>query len=76
MSGRGRGITSLAQMHRDMQNLQRQEEYLTNMFDSQTIIQREASDEEIDQGDVDHHIEHEEEQLGHMNFRERVLRPL
>jgi hypothetical protein len=47
-------------MHKDMKNLQRQVENSTNMLASQRIIQREVSDEETDQGDVDQHIEHEE----------------
>jgi hypothetical protein len=40
---------------------------------SQRIIQREVSDEEIDQGDPDQHIEHEEEQLERVTFEERML---
>jgi hypothetical protein len=66
----------LAQMHRDMQNLQRQVADLTNVLASQRIIQREVFDEETNQGDVDQHIEHEEEQLECMNFEERMLRAL
>jgi hypothetical protein len=35
-----------------------------------------VSNEEIDQGDVDQHIEHEEEQSERMTFEERILRAL
>jgi hypothetical protein len=56
MVGRGRGRTSLAQMHKDIQNLQMQVADLANMLASQRIIQREVFDEETNQGDVDHHI--------------------
>ena len=84
MVGRGRGREGyLAQMHRDMKNLQRKVADLANMLASQRIIQREVYDEDTDQGDVDQHIEHdkeheehEEEQLEHMNFEERMLRAL
>ena len=63
-------------MCRDMENLQRQVEGLTNVLDNPRIIWREASDDETDQGDVDQHIEHEEEQVGHMTFEERMLKAL
>ena len=53
MVGRERGREGLAQMRRDMKNLQRQVAYLTSMLASQRIIQREVFDEEIDQGNVD-----------------------
>jgi hypothetical protein len=56
MVGRGRGRVDLTQMHKDMQNLQRQAVDLTHIMASQRIIQREVSNEEIDQGDVDQHI--------------------
>jgi hypothetical protein len=56
MVGRGRGRAGLAQMRRDMKNLQRQVADLTNVLASQRIIQREVFDEETDQGDVDQHI--------------------
>jgi hypothetical protein len=56
MVGRGRGRACLAQMRRDMKNLQRQVEDLTNMLTSHRIIQRELSYEETYQGDVDQHI--------------------
>ena len=46
------------------------------MLASQRIIQREVSNEGKVQGDVDQHIEHEEEQLKCMNFEERMLRAL
>jgi hypothetical protein len=59
-SGRGR-VGYLAQMCKDMQNLQRQVEYLTIMLASQRIIQREVSDEETVRGDVDQYIKLEEE---------------
>jgi hypothetical protein len=83
MVGRGRGRACLVQMCRDMKNLQRQVADLTSMLASQRIIQRELSDEEIYQGNVDQHIEHEEkhgeheeEQLECMYFEERMLRDL
>ena len=79
MAGRGRGRAGLAQMHRDMQDLQRQLADLTNMLASQRIIQRVVFDEETNQGDVDQHIEHEdheEEKLEPMPFEERMLRAL
>ena len=60
MVGRGRGRESLAQMCRDMQNLQRKLANLTSMLANQRIIQREVYDEDTDQGDVDKYIEHEE----------------
>ena len=63
-------------MHRDMQNLQRQVEDFTNVLTSQRIIQREVSNEGIVQGDVDQHTKHEEEQLEHMTFEERMLKAL
>jgi hypothetical protein len=53
MVGRGRGRAGLAQMRRDMQNLQRKVADLTNVLASQRIIQREVSDEETNQGDID-----------------------
>ena len=34
------------------------------------------SNEEIDQRDVDQHTKHEEEQLEHMTFEERMIRAL
>ena len=53
------------------------------MLASHRIIQREVSDEEIDQENVDQHIEHEEEheeheeeQLERVSFEERMLRAL
>ena len=56
MVGRGRGRAGyLAQMHGDIQNLQRKVEDLTNMLASQRIIQREVYDEGIVSGDVDQH---------------------
>jgi hypothetical protein len=61
MTRRGRGRAGLAQMRRDMQNLQRQVADPTSMLASQRIIQREESDEETNQGNIDQHIEHEEE---------------
>ena len=57
----GRGRAGLAQMRRDMWNLQRHVEYITYMLANQRIIWREAYDEETDQGGVHQHIEHEEE---------------
>jgi hypothetical protein len=51
MVRRGRGRACLAEMHRYMKNLQRQVADLTNMQDSQRIIQRELYDEEIDQAE-------------------------
>jgi hypothetical protein len=64
----GRGRAGLAQMHRDMQNLQRQVADLTNVLTSRRIIQRAMYDEETDQGDLNQHIEHEDEQLECMTF--------
>ena len=55
MAKRGRGREGLAQMHRDMQNLQRKVIYLTYMLANQTIIRREVYYEETDQGGVDQH---------------------
>jgi hypothetical protein len=49
------------------------------MLDNQRIIQREVSDEETDQENVDQHIkheEHEEGQLERVSFEERMLRDL
>jgi hypothetical protein len=48
MDGRGRRRAwYLAQMRKDMQNLQRKVEDLTNVLASQRIIQREVSNEGI-----------------------------
>ena len=55
MAGRGRGRVGIAQMSRDMQNLQRQVADFTYPLTNQRIIQREASHEETDQGGVGHH---------------------
>jgi hypothetical protein len=70
-------------MCRDMKNLQRKVADLTNVWECQRIIQREVSDEETNQGDVDQHIEndeeqleHKEESLKHMNFEEMILKDL
>ena len=63
-------------MRIDMQNLQIQVVELTNMLANQRIIQRDVSDEETKHGDVDHQREHEEEQLEHMPFEDRMLRSL
>ena len=54
MVGRGRGREGLAQMHREMKNLKRQVEELTNVLVNQRIIPRDASDEETKHGNVDH----------------------
>jgi hypothetical protein len=66
-------------MRRYMKNLQRKVANLTSMLASQRIIQREVSDEETNQGNVDQHIEHEEhkeEQLECVSFEEMILRDL
>jgi hypothetical protein len=47
-------------MRKDMKNLQRKVEYLTNMLASQRIIQREVFDEGTTRGDEDQHTKHEE----------------
>ena len=75
MVGRGRGRAGLAQMCRDMQNIERRVAKLTNALVYQRIIPRDASDEETEYGDVDHQSE-QEEQLEHMPFDERMLRAL
>ena len=77
MGGRGRGRAGyLAQMHGDIQNLQRKVEDLTNMLASQRIIPGEVFDEETDQGDLDQHTKHEEKQLECAPFEERMLKAL
>jgi hypothetical protein len=64
MVGIGRGRAwYISQMRRDMKILQRKVEDLTNVLDSQRIIQREMLDEGIVRGDVDRHTKHQEEQL-------------
>ena len=56
MVGRGRGGAGagLAQMCRDMQNLERQVAELTNALANQRTIQRDVSDEETKYAGVDH----------------------
>ena len=55
MVARRRGREGLAQMRRDMQNLQRKIIDLTYMLANQRIIRREVYYEETDQGGVDQH---------------------
>ena len=56
MAGRGRGGAGagIAQMRRDMQNLERRVAELTNALANQRTIQRDVSDEETKYGSVDH----------------------
>ena len=54
MAGRGRGRAGLAQMRRDMQNLERRVSELTNALVYQRIIPRNASNDETEHEDVDH----------------------
>ena len=78
MAGRGRGGAGagIAQMRRDMQNLERRVAELTNALANQRTIQRDVSDEETKYAGVDHQGEQEEEQLERMPFEERMLRAL
>ena len=69
-----RGREGLAQMHKDMQILQRKVEDLTNVLANYRIIWREVSNYDTYQGDVDQYIEHEE--VGNLTFEERMLGPL
>ncbi|GLJ55071.1 hypothetical protein SUGI_1182090 [Cryptomeria japonica] len=76
MVGRGRG-RGLAQMHRDMQNLQREVAYLMNMMENQRLRQRgDNSNEGSDKGDTDQSEELEVEPINCGNFEERMLRAL
>ena len=76
--GRGRGGAGvgIAQVRRDMQNLERRVAELTNALANQRTIQRDVSDEETEYGGIDHQGEQEEEQLECMPFEERMLRAL
>lgn len=77
MAGRGRGRGGLAQMHREMQNLQRQiAELITRMENQRPGRGGDEFDEEIGQGGANQDIEHEEEELEGMSFEERMLRAL
>jgi hypothetical protein len=75
MAGRGRGRAGLAQMRRDMQNLERRVAKHKNALVYQRIIPRDASDEETKHRNVDHQRE-QEEQLEHMPFEEWLFRAL
>ena len=63
MAGRGRGGAGagIAQMRRDMQNLERRVAELTNALANERTIKRDVSDEETEYRGVDHQGEQEEE---------------
>ena len=63
MARRGRGGVGegIAQMRRDMQNLERQVAELTNTLANQRTIHRDVSDEETEYAGVYHQGEQEEE---------------
>ena len=67
-SGRGGAGVGIAQMRRDMQNLERRVAELTNALANQRTMQRDVYDEETEYTGVDHQGEQEEEKLERMPF--------